>query len=405
MRIAWVSSWPPRPCGIATYSSELVGALRGIGNEVKIVCHTDGGCPGEKDVYPVLDTDKVGWDEKLYSTVEDLDPEVVHIQHEYGLYRTFNDHAAGLLRPLFRWKVEERFPVVMTYHSVYTTLRPMEARYMDLSLKLVDAGIVHALYQWVHLPLNIGRTVDNAYVIPHGTKENISIPKQDAKNSLGLGGKKVVGMLGWFTPTKGFDRVIRLWDIISAELGRDAILALAGDARRGDPPQKKYKEELLSLVERSPFKDRVKVILGSFSPEEYNRILASFDLMVMPYSFASQSGNLAHSLGLGVPVVAFALEGLKAEIEGSGAGMLAPPGDDEELGRAIVTLIQDDSIREKYSERAVVYVKERIGWSIVARKHIQLYEMLQATGQAEEPDLVSRVTLESQGSRSEKKSC
>ena len=81
MKIAWVSSWPPRHCGIATYSEELVSTLRGLGNDVKVVCHTDGGEKGEKDVYPVLDPSDSNFDETLYQVVKKIHPDVVNIKH------------------------------------------------------------------------------------------------------------------------------------------------------------------------------------------------------------------------------------------------------------------------------------------------------------------------------------
>jgi len=394
MKIAWISSWPPRPCGIATYSKELVDALRDVGHEVHIVCHPDGGSPGEKNVYPVMNTKDVGWDEKVHSVVEEIEPEVAHIQHEYGIYKTCNDHGAGLFRPLFRWKVEQKFPVVVTYHSVYSRLGKTEASYLDVMQRLVDAGIVHELYQWTHLPVNIGRMVDNVYVIPHGAKTQVPVSKPDAKKSLGLEGKKAVGMLGWFTATKGFDRVIKMWDELSRKLGPSTVLVLAGEARAADPAQKQYKQKLLSLVEKSRLKDRIKVVLGSFSPQEYEKILASFDVMVMPHTFASQSGNLAHSFALGVATIASAIEGLKAEIEASGAGVLVDPKDDAELQKAIFTLITDDSLREKCSKRATAYVRDKIGWPLIAEKHVRLYGKLVEKKQMKKKDWTSEVTLE-----------
>jgi len=394
MKIAWVSSWPPRPCGIATYSSELVHALRSAGNEVHIICHTDGGTPGEENVHPVIDTQHAGWDEEVHRAVKEISPEVVHIQHEYGLYATMGDHAASLFRPLFRWKVEEKFPVVVTYHSVYTRLNKMMRYYMDVMQNLVDGGTVFEPYQWAYLAVNIGRVVDNVYVIPHGAKGATHASKEDSRKSLNLQGKKVVGLLGWFTETKGFHRVIERWDSISKKLGPDTVLVLAGDARLVDPGQQEYKRKLLSLINNSEFKDRIRLVLGSFTPEEYENVLASFDVMVMPYSFASQSGNLAHSLSLGVPVVASALEGLKSVIDESGAGIGVPTDDADELERAIVAVMQDDSLREKLSTRAAAYVKSKISWPVIVEKHMRLYRKLMDKKQMAETDVKPEALLE-----------
>ncbi len=374
MKIAWMSSWQPRPCGIATYSEELIAALRKAKNDIHIICHPDGGRPGEKKVYPVINNEEHGWDEAVYDTVQKIKPDVIHIQHEYGLYQTSGDHASGLFRLLFRLQVQGKYPVVVTYHSVYTRLSPMIRLHMDIMQRLVHAGIVHAEYQWMNLHANLGRVVDNMYIIPHGAAMGVSISRKEAKMKLGLEGKLVLGMLGWFTQTKGFDSVLEIWDDLARELGEDTMLVLAGDARRGDPNQIDYKQKLLSLVEQCVHKDRIKVELGSFTPEEYNRIMASFDLMVMPYTFASQSGNLAHSFALGVPAVVSGLEGLKAEAEASGAAVAVPPGDKEELKRAILMIMANESLRKKYAQRAKSYVKDRINWSITARKHLQIYK-------------------------------
>ena len=376
MKIAWISSWPPRPCGIATYSLELVEAIKKEGVEVHIICHTDGGKPGEKNVYPVINLKETDWQDKLYLKVKQINPDILHIQHEYGLYSVDADWSAGLFRPLFRWRIEENFPIVVTFHSVYSELGKERETFLDIIQRVINAGIVHEYHQWLALHVNLGRIIDNFYIIPHGAKENISFSREDAKRALGLEGKKIIGMIGWFTPTKGFHRVINMWDSISKKTGSDTYLILAGEAREGEKVQKEYKRKLLSLVEKCKNKDKIKVIIKNFSPEEYEKVVASFDVAVLPYTFISQSGTLAHSFSLGVPVVASSLEGLKAEIEASGGGILVPPDDNEELRKAIVTLIKDNTLREKLSQKALRYVKEKIGWSIVAKKHIKLYEKL-----------------------------
>ena len=380
LKIVMVTSWPPRHCGIATYSQDLVRALRKEGHEVHIVTFKDGGKGGEKFVHPVLqikrnrELKQSGWDQKLFEAIARIEPDVVHIQHEYGLYIYDDDHSSGLFRAFFKWAVEDEIPVVVTYHSVYTVLDRVEAFYMDIALKLTDACIVHEEYQKNNLPINIGRVPDNVYVIPHGAKD--VKPYKGTKEEYGLKGKKVVGLIGWWEPNKGFERVVKMWPKIKKALGSKAVLVVAGDARPGSSSGQIYKPKLLKAVEKSKAKKSIKVITGSFTPEEYDKVLSTFDLMVLPYSRASQSGNLAHSFALGVPCVATGMEGLKAEVEASKAGLAVPPGDDMELMHAITHIMKHEDLRKRYAKNAAKYVTKQLKWNIVARKHAALYSKL-----------------------------
>jgi len=387
MRIAWVSSWLPRQCGIATYSLDLVTALRHLGHDVQVVCHTDGGQPGEKDVHPVIpikpgtiEIDKPEWCEILYKELEKINPEVVHIQHEYGLYTYHNDYSSGLLRTLFVWRVNHEAPVVITYHSVYTTLSKSERLFMDISLNLASAGIVHEEYQRIYLPHNIGRVPRNVFVVHHGGKELHPYPQ--AKTDLGLDGQKVVGMIGWWEPNKGFDKVIRLWPEILKRGRKDHLmLVVAGDARPGSVSGLEYKPKILEAVEKSPAKNNIKLVIGSFDPESYDKILSAFDIVVLPYTHASQSGNLAHAFALGIPAVVSGIEGLKYAIEESRAGIAVTVDDDLSLTQAIVALATDEGLRSGLAKNAKRFIESEIKWSLIAAKHVKIYQMLQPTPQ------------------------
>ncbi|MDD5148450.1 MAG: glycosyltransferase, partial [Candidatus ainarchaeum sp.] len=94
-------------------------------------------------------------------------------------------------------------------------------------------------------------------------------------------------------------------------------------------------------------------------------------------------GNRAHAFALGIPCIATAMEGLKAEIEESKAGIAVPLDDSAELERAIVELLKNDELRKKYAKNASSYVTSTIKWSVVAKKHITLYEKLIAQLQSE----------------------
>lgn len=346
-----------------------------------IVTFTDGGKKGEEFVHPIIQIGKKGtdiidsdWDERLYSEIQKINPDVIHVQHEYALYNYKEDFSSGLFRPFFQWKVEGQKPVLVTFHSVYTVLDRVESDYMDVCLALVNAGVVHEEYQKIYLPVNIGRLPQNVYVIPHGAKD--IKPYENAKEEFGLKGKKVVGLIGWWEANKGFERVVKIWPEISRQVGRNVILVVAGDARPGSKSGQMYKPKLLQAIKQSSAKNCIKLIMGSFSPEEYDKVLSSFDLMVLPYSRASQSGNLAHAFALGVPCIATAMEGLKAEIENSKGGVTVPPNDDVELAHAIAHVMKHEELRKRYAANAAKHVTKQIKWSIVARKHAALYQKL-----------------------------
>jgi len=47
-----------------------VELLRRESHEIHVVCHPDGGAPNEKDIVPVIDTDRHGWDEAVFEAVK-----------------------------------------------------------------------------------------------------------------------------------------------------------------------------------------------------------------------------------------------------------------------------------------------------------------------------------------------
>ncbi|MBX6377328.1 MAG: glycosyltransferase [Clostridia bacterium] len=379
MKVALVTSWPPRWCGIAAYSSELAAALEEAGAEVHVVCHTDGGRPGEARVHPVIDQERPDWFWPLLNAVAAIDPDVVHVQHEFGLYSLLRDrvydfepaNAFEIAVPLFRWRLARR-PTVVTYHSVFSRHTFDEAEYYDHCMGLAAANIVHEPFQREALPYNLGRVPDNVFVIPHGAGRRRPRPEEvrRARAALGLRNETVVGLMGWWEPNKGFERVVDLWPAVVQRVP-EAILILAGAVRPGSPTGEAERTRYLAAVAASPARDRIRVVEGRFPPEEYRRVLAAFDLMVLPYRHASQSGNLAHAYEAALPVVVTAVEGLRSSVEASGAGLIAR--DERELVEAIVRLAGDAALRRQMSRNAARYVRTTVAWDRVARRHLAVY--------------------------------
>ncbi|HXY87964.1 MAG TPA: glycosyltransferase [Candidatus Acidoferrales bacterium] len=383
-----VTPYPPKFGGIATYADELIHAIKGYGHTVYIICNpdvNDGGHLGQEDVFPAMDVEKEGWYNDVFKAIKDVDPDVVHIQHEYGLYDINDKFSTDLLDLLVLLNLD-RIPTAITYHSVYSTLSNKEHVFMNLSLQLVDAGIVHEELQKIFLPVNLGWVPQNLHVIPHGAKmvEEVDVPdKAEAKRLYGLFGKNVVMCLGWWEPYKKFEDVVKIWPEVVKE-DPNAILVIAGDARPGSRRGVIYKPALLTAIDESPAKESILVIQGSFSPKEYNTILNVADIIVLPYDRSSQSGVLAHAFALGKAAIVTDVGGLMAEVRASGAGVVAALGDLDALRDYILLLLKNAQIRAKYAQKAVQYVEKRIGWKYVAGMHLSLYSSIFRSKKGEE---------------------
>jgi len=384
LTICFVTTYPPKPDGIATYSDELICTLKSYGHIVYVICNPDlavGGHEGQEGVFPVMEAEKEGWHRDVFDTITMLDPDVVHLQHEYGLYDIDDQLSTDLLDLLVLLHLNA-VPTVITYHSVYSTLSKKELVFMNLSLQLVDAGIVHEELQKIFLPVNLGWVPQNVYVIPHGAgllrdrdrKEGVP-DEAEAKRRYGLDGRDVVMCLGWWEPYKKFEDVVKIWPEVVKEAS-NAVLVIAGDARPGSKNGMHYAPTLLDVIAESPARDSIMVIQGSFSPQEYITILNAADVVVLPYESSTQSGVLAHAFSLGKPAVVTNVGGLVAEVAASGAGLVTVRGDLDELRDHIVLLLKSEQMRAKYAQRAVQYVQQKIGWNYIAGMHQSIYSLV-----------------------------
>ena len=89
MRIAFVSSYLPQPCGIATYTYYLIEALRRKSPTTQISVLAEGEAQPQRgsatDIRTVFRFDSEYVD-AVVSAVDERCPDVVHIQHEYGIF-------------------------------------------------------------------------------------------------------------------------------------------------------------------------------------------------------------------------------------------------------------------------------------------------------------------------------
>jgi len=372
IKVVWISSYLPRSCGIAYYSANYINALKEYSRKlkrklsVKVIAHTDAS----KADYPVIDVKNRKWHHKVLKIIKKEKPDVVHIQHEYGLYETYADGNKRVI-DLIKMIKQEKIPVVMTYHSVYKKMNKHFSNFVSNTLRELDVGTLHCDYQKKALKKNIGWQPKNVFVLPHGSKENVKVNVEKMKKDLGYGGKKfIVGTAGIASDRKGFRTLIKQWPKVVKKFP-NSILSIETKPHKAKET-KLYINNVMNQVMKSSVSKKIEIIVKDYNEEEFYNRLAIFDVLVLPYKSESQSGVLAHGFSVGVPAIVADIEGLGSEIRRSRAGI--PVKSRKNFYKAIIKMLSSKKLRQKYSANALKYVKNVNGWSIIAKKTLDIYQ-------------------------------
>lgn len=359
MRICFVSSYPPIECGIATYTQALNRTLRGMENETFVM--SQFGAQGDF-VFPIYQPDSPTLAADVFFTTARMTPDVVHVQHEYGLYGS--QKGVAVVELILRYCLAG-VPIVTTLHTVGPELNEQERRVLRYILQESSAVIVHEDFQKETLVRYFGQR-DKIHVIEHGVREIEPIP--DAKSKLGLEGKKVIMLCGYFRPTKGFHKVLDFFPEICRRDDK-AVLVMAGKGRNIEFSD--YQRELFTRLNESPVVDRIVFLRGQFPQYTFDTILSAADVVVLPYEQGAQSGILSQCFAMRRPVVVSNLPAFKLVVGRSGGGLVCER--DEDYVPAILKVLNDENVRAQLERNMTRYVREQAGWSRIARQHIQVY--------------------------------
>jgi len=390
--VVMIGSWPPRKCGIATFAEEAMEFVRAHEPDrpAFVICHTDGDGP---NVFPLIDMDREDWYAPVGKKLLELDPYVVHLQHEYGLYNYVDAHGEsdenhGFIK-LLDFCRKHDIPTVVEPHTVHGRMKDMEEAFIRDAARLCNVLMFKCHYQKWRLDWTFSchdwKRPHNIFIVPHGARADrrFSIDEVEAlKGELELPqlrGKHIIGLVGWIQSNKRWDILTDMWDSIHEEIcektGQDWVLLAAGDMR--DPNHlsdyNKYVHDLKLLEEQG------KAHFYKFTPrgEVYYKVMGICDFVVLPSIDETQSGTLARIIALNKPYVTTApMEGLTAQTLESGGGLLFT--NRKMLRERIVELATNEGLRWELGHKLYRYLLDVVSWEVIARQYYEAYAMANA---------------------------
>jgi glycosyltransferase involved in cell wall biosynthesis len=356
MAVAFVGTYGPRRCGIATFTADLAAAVTGPDQRAlpMVLAVTE---PSGQYQYPAEVKFEIRQNVKAdyaraaefvnYSQVR-----LVCVQHEYGI---FGGDDGGYILDLVR---ALRVPAIVTLHTVLKSPSANQAAIVQKLLVHCAQIVVMSEVARDLLASSYGVSGDKVRVIPHGIPVMDRNPDQESlKAQFGVAQRRLLLTFGLLSQNKGIETVIRALPTVVREFP-DVIYFVVGATH---PVVLRHEGEAYrTMLEREAEKLGVRehvVFRGQFvSADELCQYLQAADIFVSPYLNEAQvtSGALSYAMGAGAAVVSTPYWHAQ-ELLADKRGHLFPFKDHEALGRTLLDLCRSPTELQRVRKAALAF--------------------------------------------------
>ena len=370
--IAFLGDYLPRKCGIATFTSDLLGAV--AARHPRASCFavpvTDiDGCYRYPDAvrFEIAEQDPGSY-RRAADFLNSARVDIVSLQHEFGI---FGGPAGSYLLEVLR---ELSAPVVTTLHTVL--LRPNADQH-----RVMRELIAHSTRLVVMAER--GRTIlEEVYeaprakidLIPHGIPDVRFVDPDYYKGQFGVAGKKVLLTFGLLSPNKGIEHVLNALPAVVAEFP-DVVYIVLGATHpnelraRGET----YRLGLEAMARKNKVENNVIFHNRFVDLKQLTEFIGAADLYVTPYLDEAQStsGTLAYAFGAGKAVISTPYWHA-AELLSDQRGVLVPFADAGAIAGEVRGLLRDRTRRTAMSDRAYKLGRAMV-WSNTAVLYLRSF--------------------------------
>ncbi len=374
--ILFITSYPPRECGIATYSSDLIKSINNkFSNSLSVkVCALESG--NENYEYPeevkyTLKTSEAIEYEKLGKSINnDSAIKIVIVQHEFGFYR---DQELAFLNLL----VNMSKPLVIVFHTVLPD--------PDAALKTMIESIAAACRSIIVMTNNSAEILVNHYGLPndkvtciaHGTHLVPHLSKVILKEKYGLSNRRVLSTFGLLSSGKGIETTLEALPII-VKTNPEVVFLIIGKTHPEVVKQEGeiYRQSLESLVIRNKLSNHV-IFVNRFLPlPELLEYLQLTDIYLFTANNPNQavSGTFVYAMSCACPIISTPIPHAR-EVLTEDVGIIFDFSNYSQLADGVNRLLNDESLRTNISSNTLQKIVST-AWENSAVSHALLFRKI-----------------------------
>ena len=377
--IAYLSTYPPRECGLATFTSDLSSAITTLGIFARpyvIAVHDPAIVRGSyaKEVKVVLDEHDRAAYARAAEIVNNSDVALVSVQHEFGIFGTDSgkDVWDGTYILEFLRRVNK--PVVTTLHTVIRNPNDAQRR--------VLREVTDRSERIVLMARNVRQTLESVYGIPrekmafihHGAPDVPFHGSDYFKRALGLQGREILMTFGLLSPNKGIEVVLEALRTVVPR-HPEVMYLIVGATHpvvRRDAGEE-YRRELQRLVRRYGLLEHVRFVNQYLTLNQLVLFLRATNIYLAPQLSPEQyvSGTLAYAAAFGKAIVATRFRYARTLLS-RGRGILVPFKDSAAIADALESVLGSPQ-KKRDMEEAIYIFSRKMTWPNVASRYANLF--------------------------------
>lgn len=379
-QVVILSTFPPRECGIATYTQDLVKSLNNQFDqsfEVKI-----GALDNENQRENYTDTIDYFLDVnsphsflKLSIEINENDQiQIVLIQHEFGLFRNNEDQLVSFLNQLNK-------SVLVVFHTVLP--KPDETFLQNVKAisNAVDGIIVMTQSSARILEKDYHVNKELISVIPHGTHLVEHLSKDILKKKYKLLNKKVLSTFGLLSAGKSIETTLNALPLIVKD-NPNVVFLIIGKTHPSvvNEEGENYREMLEMKIKTLHLQNNVRFVNEYLPLETLLEYLQLTDIYLFTSKDRNQavSGTFSYAISCGCPIISTPIPHA-CEVLNEDTGVIIDFENSTQLANEVNKLFKDNQLMKKISLNGLHKIAPT-AWENSAIAHAKLFDRICENG-------------------------
>jgi len=385
--IVYVSTFPPRECGIATFTQDLMNSFDEMYNpceEAKIVAMnfdktSQYSYDKKKVIFQISQPDEESYI-KAAQYLNNLNQvALVNVQHEFGIFGgSYGSHLLVFLRELKK-------PVVITFHTVLPTPNK-ELHDIVFAINNHICGIIVMTQSSKNILIkDYSIDSDKISVIPHGIHPVPFTDSKKAKHDLGYSKNITISTFGLLSKGKGIEYGIEAMASVVKKFPNAVYLIIGAThpvilKNEGEI----YRNTLVKKVHNLKLENNVFFYNRYLEINELLNFLEATDIYLALPQDPNQavSGTLSYALGSGKPVVSTSFAQAKEDVTDE-VGILVDFKDIKQIETALLTLIADTEKCKNMAKNAYFRTRGRTWRNVILAYMSEYIRIVPSLGDVE----------------------